>query len=262
VSLTGYEALGRVVDALRGLLQDRTIENLPLLHRGMQVDDNAEMYLDPSGEGWAGRFALYGRASLVDAQYAIVSETLRAIPGVAVGRRTFDGTDLGGPANHNERVQRGIPDMDLLDPERLPYGAATGHLDFSPIGPCTGDAVVRVEKLVQSIYARHGRDYVNGLFLTPRSALHISTTFYDPHDERQTREVFAGYTDLVGELAAIGYAPYRTNLQHMDLVSGLFAFGDGAQLRLAEIIKDALDPNGILAPGKSGIWPAGLRASR
>jgi FAD/FMN-containing dehydrogenase len=262
VRFTGYETLGRVVDALRGLMLDRTIENLPILNRGVRFDDHGEMYPDPSGEGWSGRFALYGRASLVDAQYAIVSETLRAIPGVAVVRRTFDGSDLGGPANHDERVQRGIPDMDLLDPARLPYGERTGHLDFSPIGPCTGDAVVRVEKLVKSTYARHGHSYVNGLFLTPRSALHISTTFYDPSDERQTREVFDGYTDLVKELAAIGYAPYRTNLQHMDLVARQFAFGDGAQLRLAETIKDALDPNGILAPGKSGIWPASLRVHR
>jgi 4-cresol dehydrogenase (hydroxylating) len=33
-------------------------------------------------------------------------------------------------------------------------------------------------------------------------------------------------------------------------------------LRLSETIKDALDPNGILAPGKQGIWPAAWRDRR
>ena len=30
-------------------------------------------------------------------------------------------------------------------------------------------------------------------------------------------------------------------------------------MRMNEKLEDALDPNGILAPGKSGIWPKHLR---
>ena len=40
---------------------------------------------------------------------------------------------------------------------------------------------------------------------------------------------------------------------------GTFNWGDGALLRFHETVKDALDPNGILAPGKSGVWPARYR---
>ena len=32
--------------------------------------------------------------------------------------------------------------------------------------------------------------------------------------------------------------------------------------RFNETLKDAIDPNGILAPGKSGIWPKRLRKDR
>ncbi|GHE80670.1 4-cresol dehydrogenase [Amycolatopsis deserti] len=258
----GYEALGAVVDGLRGLLLDRTIENHPMFTRGYEVDENGVGHLNPDGDGWVVRFALYGRQPVVDAQYRTIEATLGRLPGVELAKRVFSGTDLTGPANHDERVQRGIPDMDLLDPQMLPYGADTGHLDFSPVGPATGDAVVRTEQLVRSIYARQGRAYVNGIFLTPRSALHISTTFFDPRDEQETEAVYANYSELVHELAKTGYAPYRTNLAHMDLVADQFGFGDHAQLRFAEKLKDALDPRGILAPGKSGIWPATLRPGR
>jgi 4-cresol dehydrogenase (hydroxylating) len=33
-----------------------------------------------------------------------------------------------------------------------------------------------------------------------------------------------------------------------------------AARHLQETIKDAVDPNGILSPGKQGIWPAHLRS--
>ena len=49
----------------------------------------------------------------------------------------------------------------------------------------------------------------------------------------------------------------------MDQIAGTYnwsADGSGsAIMKLNETLKDALDPNGILAPGKSGIWPARYR---
>jgi 4-cresol dehydrogenase (hydroxylating) len=45
----------------------------------------------------------------------------------------------------------------------------------------------------------------------------------------------------------------------MDDVAALYDFNDNAQRRFAEKIKDCIDPNGILAPGKQGIWPKAFR---
>ncbi len=40
---------------------------------------------------------------------------------------------------------------------------------------------------------------------------------------------------------------------------GPVRFGDHAYRRFVQEIKDAVDPNGILAPGRHGIWPTAMR---
>ena len=45
----------------------------------------------------------------------------------------------------------------------------------------------------------------------------------------------------------------------MDDVAAQYSWNNHALMRLSEKIKGALDPKGILAPGKQGIWPAGQK---
>ena len=48
----------------------------------------------------------------------------------------------------------------------------------------------------------------------------------------------------------------------MDDVAGTFDFNGHALRRLNERVKDALDPNGVIGPGRNGIWPAAYRSQR
>jgi 4-cresol dehydrogenase (hydroxylating) len=85
---------------------------------------------------------------------------------------------------------------------------------------------------------------------------------FDTKDESQTRRAYDTAKLLVREAAKHGYGEYRAHLDFMDLASEQYSFGDHAYRRFTETIKDAVDPNGILAPGKQGIWPRAMRESR
>ncbi len=47
----------------------------------------------------------------------------------------------------------------------------------------------------------------------------------------------------------------RTHLDYRDTVAQTFDFNGHTMRRLNQTLKATLDPKGILAPGKQGIWP-------
>ena len=82
---------------------------------------------------------------------------------------------------------------------------------------------------------------------------------FDTKNEAQARSAYDVSQALVTEAAKLGYGEYRAHLSFMDLGAEQYSFGDHAYRRFCETIKDALDPAGILAPGKQGIWPKAMR---
>jgi hypothetical protein len=64
---------------------------------------------------------------------------------------------------------------------------------------------------------------------------------------------------MLTRAAARGWGEYRTHTTFMGDISNTYSFNNHALRRFHETIKDAVDPNGILSPGKCGIWPKRMR---
>jgi (+)-pinoresinol hydroxylase len=62
--------------------------------------------------------------------------------------------------------------------------------------------------------------------------------------------------------AAAGYGDYRAPPVLQDAVADQYSFNNHVLRRFSETLKDAIDPNGILLPGRGGVWPKALRALR
>ena len=93
--------------------------------------------------------------------------------------------------------------------------------------------------------------------VSARVMVSVVMMLFDASDEAQSKRAYETCRLMVREAGKRGMGEYRAHLDFMDLAADQFAFGDHAYRRFVEKIKDAVDPNGILAPGRHGIWPAG-----
>jgi len=277
VSVKREADLAPLIDIVRKLLLDRVIENYPVLANPLTVaacsstrdrwyqgegpvpESVIEDICREMGIGrWNMRFALYGSEAMVDAQFAAVTAALSRIPDVRIDGRRYKGDTPPDEIPPMDRSQIGIPSLDILAAVKW-RGEAGGHMGFSPVSPLVGQEVRRQCELLRPIMNQHGFDYMGGILVSPRCTLHILEFIYDAADEGQVREARQGCKALLKAAAAAGYGEYRSHLEHMDDVARMYDFNDGATMRLNNLIKDALDPNGILSPGKQGIWPRAMR---
>ncbi len=139
------------------------------------------------------------------------------------------------------------------------HGGRGAHLGFSPILPGKGAAVVEQVHRTRARYRESGCDYSSTIYVCGRHAINVNLMLYDKDNASLVERTNRLFAVLVADAAAAGYGEYRTHLEWMDEVAASFDFNGQALRRLNQQVKDTLDPNGILAPGKSGIWPQRFR---
>jgi 4-cresol dehydrogenase (hydroxylating) flavoprotein subunit len=138
-------------------------------------------------------------------------------------------------------------------------GGRGAHMGFSPVVPAHSKHILGQLKRSRKIIADHDVDFYASFTISGRSANNINMLMYDRDKPVQVANMRKLFDALIETTAEAGYGEYRTHLGWMDPVNSTYNFNNGAQRRLNERVKDALDPNGIIAPGKQGVWPSVYR---
>jgi len=225
-----------------------------------------EAYAQKAGKGlWGVMVQFYGPQKVIEAQWEHTKQMLSAIPGV----KFEDGKRLTFPLTTQkidqtvDKASFGIPSLSIFAgvARQITGTPWTGHVGFSPIIPRTGEAVFEAQKVFADISREYGM---------PVSPLVVPFTYWQrsfvflflfpvTHDIEANKKNREAFRKLVKVSAEHGWGEYRTPVIYQDDVQDVYSFNNHALRRFHETIKDAVDPNGILSPGRYGIWPKHLR---
>ena len=164
-------------------------------------------------------------------------------------------TEIWNRGDPIEKSGEAIPSLAPLNVVNW-RGGRGGHLTFSPISAPRGSEAMKQYRMLRKRYEEYGFDYYGGFTAGERYLNHITMIIYDRDNPDMTHKARELFKVIVKDSADAGYGEYRTHVAFADDVANSYSWGNRALMHLNESVKDALDPNGILAPGKQGVWPA------
>jgi len=132
----------------------------------------------------------------------------------------------------------------------LKWRPGGGNAWCLPGTPMDGGIANRFQKQAREIYARNGLDYMIMNVCSARFMRGLHVLCFNREDADERRRADAAYRELTDAFAAAGVAVGRSPVDwypyHMGKIMPAFR-------ETCEAIKRALDPNGVIAPGKYGI---------
>ena len=178
-------------------------------------------------------------------------------------------------AHYLWRSSLGVPSLatwqSLGRTESLPDSWQQNHVGLFAVIPRSADAVFDAQRVFGDTLRTRGVETRISAISTPVNWYQFSFLFSagfssgggtrQATPETKTRD--AGILGALIEAAAEhGWAEYRSAPYFQDAVADAYSFNDHALRRFNETLKDAIDPNGIFAPGRGGIWPRRFREQR
>lgn len=208
---------------------------------------------------WKVYFSLYGSVEMLPALLKTVQRAFEPIPGVQVEWREFPGSpgravttaDIG----REEIPHSGVPTLEPLGIVDSRQEKGGGHICFSPVIPPSGRELYDWYLTAKQRTVDAKFDFFADFHVFPRYVIGIELVIYTLGEERLVKDL---YSKLLHDGSEQGYMEYRTHISYMDAVASKLDFNQSAFRRFTTLLKDTLDPNGVLSPGKSGIWNSSL----
>lgn len=222
---------------------------------------------------WGVTLQLYGPEETVRASWQAARRRFaKAIPGAAFQ----DGELLTLPippekeATQQGKPALGIPGLEIFwmvarNPQ-TDSNPADGHADFFAMLPRKASAVWDAARVIAEAFKESGVTPQHNPFSVPSTyysrCLILATavpTYRDATKNAKSRELFARIMDRCAER---GWGGYRTNPAFQDRLISKYSYNNNALQKFRQKLKDSIDPNGIMAPGRYSLWPARLRSNR
>lgn len=195
---------------------------------------------------WNVYAALYGTQEQVDVNWKIITDVLKQ----AGKGRIVTKEEAGDrqPFKYRSQLMSGVPNLQEFGLYNWRGGG--GSMWFAPVSQARGSECDKQAKMAKEILNKYGFDYVGEFIVGWRDMHHVIDVLYDRSSEEETKRAHDCFAELLDEFEKHGYAVYRVNTAFQERVAN--SYGQ-VKRDVERKIKRALDPNGILAPGKSGI---------